>query len=318
MWPHDEGALGKRLWLALAALASAATHLFSGRVQILHCHASMRGSFWRKSLFALLGIISRTPVVFHLHGSEFKVFHASQSTVSKRLIRLVLESVDCVIVLSSSWANFVNEIAPKAKVEVLPNFVTLPPEPTPPRARDHDVVNALFLGAVGIRKGIFDLLPAVQLALQDAPNLKITIGGDGDLAAAKAMADQLGISSCVHFAGWVSGSDKVRLLQDAHFYVLPSHNEGLPMSLLEAMSYRLPVISTRVGGIPELIDDDKDGFLIDAGDVKALARSLSSLALDAPRREAMGHAAYEKIVKRYADTAVIPKLESIYRRLLRR
>lgn len=319
LWSHEEGPLLRRLGRAGKAIVRAVGLILGRRVRLLHCHAAMRGSFWRKSLFAAVALAGRVPVVFHLHGSEFRQFHASQGRMGRFAIRWVLEHVARVVVLSQSWSEFVLNIAPDAKVVVLPNFVAMPnSEPTAiaPDQQAHQTVSALFLGLVGERKGVFDLIPAVQRALREAPQLRVVIGGNGDVEGARRLAQELGVVQAIEFVGWVAGADKERLLREADFYVLPSHNEGLPMSLLEAMSHGLPVISTRVGGIPELVDDSKDGLLIEAGDVGALTSSLVRLASDHVTRINMGRNARTKVEQRFSATSVLPKLEDLYRQLL--
>lgn len=320
VWSHREGNLIQRALSAAGALVRVAGLLLRRRVDILHCHAAMRGSFWRKALFAGMGKAAGVPVVFHLHGSEFKQFYSHLGGVGKSLVRLILTHVDCVLVLSRSWADFLTEIAPRAKVEILPNFVAVPSywRAAACESRTDSVaseVHVLFLGLVGQRKGVFDLLPAMKRALVQAPHLRLTIGGNGDLAAAQSAAKDLGVDTAVNLVGWVSGLQKFALLQSSDFYVLPSHNEGLPMSILEAMSYGLPVVSTRVGGIPELIDHGRDGLLIEAGDVEALADALVQLGNNPSLRHQMSSAARSKIEDSYSVGAVLPRLEQIYRSL---
>lgn len=313
--PHVEGALPTRLLTAATALFRFLGLLVQRKVGLVHCHAAMKGSFWRKSLFALIARVARIPVVFHLHGSEMKTFVHRQPKLVQQLIGWVLSKQSVVVVLSQSWADYVHSISPTAKVQVLPNYVPLPELPTNRDFAGKDV-RLLFLGLVGTRKGVYDLLPAFQKAIGDFGAMQLTIGGNGEVDQAQIMANELNVMDRVTFAGWVSGEDKLRLLQQADIYVLPSYNEGLPVSILEAMSWGVPVISTRVGGIPELIDDGEDGLLIEAGDQTALSAAILRLAGDAQSRAAMGAAARNKVATGFSKSVVLPQLEGIYTRLL--
>ena len=105
---------------------------------------------------------------------------------------------------------------------------------------------------------------------------------------ARALTVELNIENHVVFAGWVSGEEKENLLSRVNIYVLPSYNEGLPVSLLEAMSWQVPVISTRVGGIPELVREGIDGLLIEAGDRAAFSLAIVTLAKDPDLRKKRG------------------------------
>ena len=307
---HNEGSLLARLFIALRAYLKLLSMLLGRRVAFVHSHMAMRGSFWRKRAFNATARWFGVPVIAHLHGSEFKDFYRALPIPRQRQVVQEFERCARVLVLSDSWAEFVRGIAPRAHVQVLPNYVSLPSSPGTggnPRS-----VTGLFLGLVGQRKGVFDLLPALAKAIEQVPPLILRVGGNGEVEKARALADALGLADHVAFPGWLSGEAKRLALAAADFYVLPSHNEGLPMSLLEAMSFGLPVIATRVGGIPELVRDGVDGLLVAPGDVEALAMAMIRLARDADLRQQMGRAARERVASNYSDTVVLPQLEALY------
>ena len=181
----------------------------------------------------------------------------------------------------------------------------------------HQGINVLFLGILGPRKGVFDLLPAFKgLVDGHAGDVRLRIGGNGEVERAARTVRALGLAAQVELLGWVAGEAKQAQLAQADVFVLPSYNEGLPVSLLEAMAYGVPVISTRVGGIPELVRDGIDGFLIEPGDRAALEDRLRRLAEDARLRRTMGDAARARILAEFSEAAVLPALESMYARLL--
>lgn len=308
--PHDEGSLARRLWLAAAEILRFVVEICTHRVTLVHCHAAELGSFWRKSIFGLLARLRGIPVLFHLHGAEMKVFYDGQAAPVRALITWILERYTRVVVLSPSWADWVREVAPKARVFVLHNYVRLP---EPARSRDgNGPVRILFLGIIGHRKGVYDLLPAFSRALAAQPGMKLLIGGNGEVDEARARATELGLGDAVEFLGWVGGERKDELLAEADIFVLPSYNEGLPISLLEAMSWGIPVVSTTVGGIPELIRDGTDGVLIEAGDVPALTDALTRLAGNPALRARMGRAGRAQVADAFSREAVLPRLEALY------
>jgi glycosyltransferase involved in cell wall biosynthesis len=311
---HDEGSVARRLSLALRAWLALLGLLLQRRVRLVHSHMAMRGSFWRKSVFNATARAFGVPVLAHLHGSEFRQFHAALSPRLQQRVAREFEACAEVLVLSPEWAGFVQGIAPRAHVRVLPNYVRMPAAVASTAAGATGEVVGLFLGVVGQRKGVFDLLPALAQALRLAPGLRLRIGGNGDVDAARARARELGVDGQVEFLGWVSGDTKAQALAAAQFYVLPSHNEGLPMSLLEAMAHGLPVISTRVGGIPGLVRDGTDGLLVTAGDVTALAAALARMATDATWRQAAGRAARAHVQQDFSDAVVLPQLDAAYAR----
>jgi len=123
---HVEGGLALRLTTALTEFLRLVGLLLRRRVGLVHCHAAMKGSFWRKSLFALVSRLAGVPVVFHLHGGVMKAFVARQPVLVQRLIGWILARQSAVVVLSESWRGYVKSISPLASVEVLPNYVQLP------------------------------------------------------------------------------------------------------------------------------------------------------------------------------------------------
>ena len=308
--PHDEGSLARRLWLAAVEILRFIVEILTHRVTLVHCHAAELGSFWRKSIFGLLARARRIPVLFHLHGAEMKDFYDAQPAPIRRLISWILERYSAVVVLSPSWADWVRSVAPKASVFVLHNYVRMPAAQG--RRAGEGPVKVLFLGIIGHRKGVYDLLPAFAEALQARPGMKLLVGGNGEVEQARMRAAELGLGDSVEFLGWVGGDRKNELLAAADIFVLPSYNEGLPISLLEAMSWGVPVVSTTVGGIPELIRDGTDGYLIEAGDVPALARRLAELAGDPDLRRRMGRAGREQVAESFSREAVLPRLEQLY------
>jgi glycosyltransferase involved in cell wall biosynthesis len=238
-----------------------------------------------------------------------KTFYERQSPALKAAIAGQLEGATRVLVLSESWSRFIEGIAPRARVAVVPNYVALPPPVVrTPRA----TVRLLFLGALGPRKGIFDLLHALAHAVAAGAPLHLTVGGDGQLAEARRLAAELGLADRVSFEGWVDPARRAVLLAESDVYVLPSYNEGLPMSVLEAMAAGLPVITTTVGGLPELIASGENGWLIEPGDVDAMTQALAELAADPDRRLRLGAAGRERVEASYSRPVVLGLLEAIY------
>ena len=312
---HVSGAFTMRLAMAWKALLRLIGLLLTRRVSLVHCHSAMKRSFWRKSMFALISRLAAVPVVFHLHGSEMKEFVDEHSALVQSLISWILAKQSVIIVLSESWLRYVKSISPGANVKIIPNYVVMPEPSFINDYRDNEM-EILFLGYVGKRKGVYDLLHAFKDALAQIPTLRLVIGGNGEVDRAQALTKELNIEEHVVFAGWVSGDEKIDLLRRAYIYVLPSYNENLPVSILEAMSWQIPIISTRVGGIPEMVREGIDGLLIDAGDRPALSSAIIDLTRSVHLRKKMGIAAREQVERHFSKHVVLPRLENLYRTLI--
>lgn len=308
---HQEGGIARRLLFALSALLRLTGLLASGGVVLVHSHMAMRGSFWRKLVLNRLSRLFGVPVIGHLHGSEFVEFYSSQPQWRKKLIRDELEACSRVVVLSKVWADFVVTVAPRARVVEIPNYVTLSCHVGRERHESGEIV-LLFLGLIGERKGVFDLLCAFASARQRVDTLRLRVGGNGDVERARRIASELGIEDHVEFLGWVSGDNKTRLFREADIFVLPSYSENFPVSILEAMSHGIPVISTKAGGIPEMLRDDVEGVLIDAGAIPALSDAIVRLASDDKLRNRLGVAGHDRVASLYSRDVVLSRLEGVY------
>lgn len=309
-WTHKEGSKFDKTTTFLTAYFKLLKLLIMGEVSIIHAHAAMRGSFWRKSVFNFTARLFKVPCILHLHGSEMKTFYNSLSRVGKCMVRWSLEHAEVVIVLSESWRSFVEQVAPKANIFIINNYVKLP-EQLPPKVNSgkYDV---LFLGVLGQRKGIYDLLECWPKILKELPGARLLVGGNGEVEKAKKLVETLNIGASVLFLGWISGDQKEKLLQESDVFVLPSYNEGLPMSILEAMSWGKAVVATKVGGIPELITHDVDGLLFTPGDQTKLCNLLILLGNNFEKRVSIGDLGQMRVKNVFSDAVVLPKLENIY------
>lgn len=310
---HRDGSAFDKLSLFAKAWFSFVWLLLSRQVKLVHVHGASRASFWRKLSFLLLAYTFHVPVIFHLHGASFDKFYEKNcGTFGKWLVRLVLDRAAALVVLSEQWRTWIQKISSNRNVHVINNPIELVDTLANIDGANHTI---LCLGRLGKRKGTYDLLDAVARLVPRYPALTLMLGGDGELAEVGKRAEELGIAGNVRILGWVSGGDKARLLEQASIYTLPSYAEGLPVSVLEAMSAGLPIVSTPVGGIPEAVGNGVEGLLVTPGDIDALASAFDQLLSDAALRKRIGDAARKKVESSFATTHVLPQLESLYREL---
>jgi len=288
-------------WLAFMAL------LLTGRVALAHVHIASDASFWRKSLFIVPAHLLRVPYVLHMHGGNFIEFYRGRNRIVRRFIRWTYAHARAVIALSEEWRAALLGMEPASRVVVIPNPVEIPSwqaslAPAPP--------TVLFLGVIKERKGVHDLLRAWPATLRAVPGACLVLGGVGDVEEAKALARELGIEGSIEMPGWIVGEDKEALMKRAWVFALPSHYEALPMSVLEAQAAGLPVVSTRVGGIPTAVDDGRTGILLEPRDVAGLESALVDLLTDPARRQAIGQAARAAAVERFSADVLVPKVDA--------
>jgi glycosyltransferase involved in cell wall biosynthesis len=296
-----------RAWLLYAAL------LFTGRVALLHVHSSSGPSFWRKSLFIVPAFWLRVPVVLHWHGGGFVQFFERSAGWRQRFIGWLFRRCDRVVALSAQWHDTLTRLVPGIRAVTITNPVVMPPAPAPLTG---DPPAVLFLGLVNAHKGVYDLLQAWAVVQRQVPGARLRIGGTGELEAARRQAEALGIAGSVEWLGWIGRERKAEALSGAWALVLPSYMEGVPMALLEAMAAGVPVVSTRVGGIPLAVRDGLDGLLLPPGDPQALAQALLALLQDEPRRLQMGAQARRRMAAEFSVDVIAPQLEALWAELL--
>jgi glycosyltransferase involved in cell wall biosynthesis len=288
---------------------------FDRRIKILHCHTAAGYDFIRTSSFVRLAKVFGKKVIIHSHASRFKDYYMQSGDERKKKICKILNSADVLIVLSESWREwFVGVGVESSIITVLHNITEYP---TVIDNIDSKGIkkNFLFLGEIGPRKGVFDLLEAIALHKDVLRNrMELRIGGNKMEEKLKAFLIDNELEDFVFFEGFVTGNRKIELLNWADIYILPSFNEGLPISILEAMSYSMPIISTPVGGIPEVVNDN-NGVLVSPGNCDEIFAALIKY-LDNPDLISIHGEESRKKAEAYLPDNVMRDLLVIYTKLL--
>jgi glycosyltransferase involved in cell wall biosynthesis len=197
-------------------------------------------------------------------------------------------------------------------ISILPNLVDMePPQATDGQARplSGHVLSLLYVGWLEDIKGVDVLLQALAEATRQGMEWRLRACGMGTRGERLAqMAKDLGIADRIDWAGWLDRPGLARAYAEADLLVLPSRSEGLPNAILEAYSAALPVLATRVGGVPGIVEEGVTGMTCPPGDAAALAACLMSLAADRPRLRGMGLRAREFLRRRHGMDAVLPVL----------
>lgn len=268
------GKITKAWWFITSYVRMALRMMLDRNVKIMHLHTAADGSFQRHSALARLGHLFGRKVILHIHASRFKDFYGESSEHGKQKILKTLKLADRVIVLSRSWKEWFSSIGVDvSKLVILHNIAPMPTLMPEAKTRDGKV-HFLFMGEIGPRKGVFDIIRAIAAHKEEAQGkIELKIGGNRNEDKLIAAIQENGLEDIVSFEGWASGEKKLRLLNWADIFILPSFNEGLPISILEAMSYGCPVISTEVGGIPEVVTGN--GTLVEPGNDKSIWNAIS-------------------------------------------
>lgn len=283
------------------------TYNYIYNIEIAHIHMASKGSFYRKSIIIEICRLLNIKIILHTHGSEFEKFY--NSSRHKKYIQKTLNKVDKLIVLSNSWKEFYSKLVDDSKIQVVYNGVKIYDKI---EKNNNEVKQGLFLGRMGKRKGIYDLIDAVELLSNKNYNFKIILAGDGEIAKVKKIINDKRLQKYFEIVGWIDGKLKEKILNKTDFLILPSYNEGLPMSILEAMSQKILVISTKIGGIPEVIENEKNGILIDVGNIDELKNAIERAIVPNSDVENMKENAFETVKEKFNIENMINEIEKIY------
>jgi len=313
---HVDGPKWVKLIKAIIGLIETIFYLTLKEINIVHIHGGNTLSFKRKFYYMKIVELFPCEIIYHHHGGDFMREYKSLSKKWKKRVKETLEELDLVIALSNSWRDNIQQIAPKANIAVIPNSIKLPRLQVQER-QISSPLELTFLGLIGDKKGAFDLLKVFQKLINNGYQVRLNIGGNGEITRLFKELRKLGIADSVKYCGWIEDKEKDLLLRKTDIFVLPSYAEGMPMSILEAMSYAIPVVTTKVGGIPELVIDGETGYLTNPGDLDALYEKISFLIQNKDVRRDFGNKGRLLIKNKYNIDINSEKLSRIYNSFFR-
>jgi glycosyltransferase involved in cell wall biosynthesis len=307
---HCDGSGRAKLRQALRAWWRFMGMLARREVALLHVHLNSDASFWRKAAFVVPARALGVPYILQVHCGHFVDFYRDRLKArGQRFLRGLLRDARRVVALSGGARQALSFIEPNLEIDVVPNPVAIPAWQAPLAGSPPTVV---FLGMIKEAKGVFDLLRAWPAVLEAVPDARLVLAGIGEMERAREIARDNGFEHSLVMPGWIGGEEKERLLREAWAFALPSHWEALPMSVLEAMAAGVPVVASRVGGIPDTVVDGETGLLVEPRDINRLGEALVAVLADAPRRIAMGAAGRARAAQQFSAEVVVPRLEAVW------
>jgi glycosyltransferase involved in cell wall biosynthesis len=276
-------------------------------------------SFPRESLFMAFLVLMRRPfIVFH-HGwnwDELKVIEESRWL--GRWLFFILNRAGGIIVCSRSFRDaLIKNGVSGDRIHIITTMFD------GKRLKAKDLANApdptkapklLFMARFVKEKGVYELIEAVTLLKDEFPDLTLLMGGDGaEIDGMKAWAEKLGVADRVILPGYIRGHDKIRAFGEASIFILPSYFwEGLPNAAIEAMGSGLPIISTRVAGLPEVMDDPENGLYLDKVTPEDIADKVRQMLRDPDYLLATSKRNQEKAWNNYESAIVSREIEAVY------
>jgi glycosyltransferase involved in cell wall biosynthesis len=308
------------------SIARVAAIIRRERPHILHTHTAKAGAIARAAALVTGG--ARPPVVVHtFHGHVLRgYFGPARTAFFRHVERTLARSSDVLVAVSPEVRDDLVElgVAPPEKFAVVRLGIPLEERLGDPSAgldfrRLYGIPTPAFVvGWVGRMTGVKDTGAALEIVSTlrgRGVDAVLCLVGDGpDREGLEELAHDLGIARRTYFVGYQPDVAGYYGLFDA--FLLPSVNEGTPVSAIEALASGTPVVASRVGGVPDVVRDGLDGFLVEPGDVEGAAEKLALLAGDADLRAALGASGRERVLRRYSVARLVDDVDRLYRSLL--
>jgi glycosyltransferase involved in cell wall biosynthesis len=296
------------------------------RPHVLHTHTAKAGAIARAA--ALLAGEARPPIIVHtFHGHVLKgYFGPTRTAFFRRVEQTLARTADVLVAVSPEVRDELVElgVAPREKFAVIRLGIPLEERLADPSA-DADYrrlygipADAFVVGWVGRMTGVKDtgaVLDIVRSTREQGVDAALCMVGDGpDRVRLEQRAHELGIARSCYFVGYQEDIAGYYRLFDA--FLLPSVNEGTPVSAIEALASGTPVVANRVGGVPDVVRDGVDGFLVEHGDIEGAGAKIAALAEDAKLRKKLGDAGRARVLERYAVSRLVDDVDRLYRAML--
>jgi glycosyltransferase involved in cell wall biosynthesis len=280
---------------------------------VAHVHTCSGLSFFLDGALVATARLQGVPVVLHIHGGRFDRFLDELHAPLAAVARWIARRASRVVVLSEEWRDRLASRLPGARVAIVRNGVIVAAADATVTSRDASRVVVLFLGALTRKKGVFELVEALP-GLPSSVHC-LLVGPEKDAGIREALREKavaLGVEDRITLPGPVTGPAKAAVLAQADVFVLPSHIEGLPVSMLEAMAAGLPVVVTPVGAVPSIVRSGENGLVVPVGDVARLRAALAALAENEDLRAKLGGAGRALVEVNYSVDRAAGELLHIY------
>lgn len=298
------------LWKLIYAVRGFLEYLFFlPGADIVHIHVGEPPSALRKLVFFRLAKWLKKKLIVHYHSfSSDTTINGEHSDRYRKLFC----GADVVIVLSNYWKEAVDEKFHLGdRIKVIYN-----PCPTITYTQKYEKTKSiLYAGTLNQRKGYADLIMAFAKIAFKHPDWKITLVGNGEVEQARALAREMKIETQVELLGWISGENKDKAFKEASVFCLPSYAEGFPMAVLDAWAYGLPVITTPVGGIPDVAIDGENMLLFKPGDINTLAEKLDLIMSDESLRCKLSASSIKMAFEKFNIDTITAQVAEIYESL---
>lgn len=303
-----------RIFQAISRVLKLFYFLVFRKVDVVLIFSSYGFSAIEKGIMVLIAKLFGKYTVLSFRSGRM-IENIEKSKYFKWFVKKIINNSDVLICQSEYWKQFYKKIseAPDEKFHVVKNWIDVTSyNGNIKQKKSNDTVNIVYMASLSRNKGIYDIITMVDEFRDDFSNTRFVIcGGGPELKIIRGKVNLLKLENIVELRGWVTGAEKFEIMNESDIHVLPSYFEGMPNSIIEAMASGKPVVSTKVGAIPEIVVDNNTGFLVDPGDIKGLRSALVKLINNVKLRSIMGKSGREYVLNNHDIKVVWKELYAI-------
>lgn len=286
--------------------------LFMKKIDLVHIHMAEKGSTFRKGVVAKVCKKFNKKVIIHMHAGPFMSWYGSLSLKKQKKIIKIFSCADKILVLGEYWKKELSSIIETNKIIVLYNGVKCP-KLNPYTNKSNNIV---YFGVMRKEKGTYNLLESIKIIEDKIPKkIKLLLFGYDLDGGIQQKINELDLNDRVKIMGWVSSDEVKKVLLDSLIDVLPSYYEGLSMTIIEGASYGIPVITTNISTMPEILGTDYK-YMIKPGDIDTLANYILELINSDRIRQKISNYEYNRVTKIYSEEKFIENTLEVYKNVM--
>ena len=307
----------QRLARFVASPLALAREILRWRPEIVHLNTSLvPRAFWRDLIYLVVVKSVGCKAVYQVHGGELPCEFLGRNLCARRFMRWSLRIPDVIVLLAEIERKAYADFALPTPIRVIPNAVNLDEYPTAtPKSFEKPRMIVGYIGRLALEKGIAEAIRALAILRRSGiDTVLFRIAGSGPHERElRELVDREAVSDAVEFVGPVFGDAKIRFWRGIDLLLFPTkHKEGLPYTILEALASATPILTTRVGGIPDVIEDGVHGTLLADCDPASIAAALRRLLADRQRLRCMSAAALQRARERYGIDRLAAQFDRLY------
>lgn len=306
------GSIVKRLIFMIKGIVKIRRLLKKKTYDVVHIHMAEKGSTYRKGYVAKICKNMGCKVIIQLHAGPFADWYDTLNNHKQNKVKRIFDYADKILVLGEYWKKELARIVPLKKIEVLYNGVEIPGT----NFYNSQNKTLVFMGVLKKEKGIYDLIDAIKIIDDKLPNdIKVLFcGNDPDKKINNIISEQ-GLDNRIKLLGWIDAKEKEKIYKSMKINILPSYFEALSMTVLEAMSYGVPVITTNISTMEEMLENSEQ--LVPVGEPQKLAQKILEFINDDFKLELISQQEYKKAKKVFSIENNINETLRIYEETVR-